>query len=361
LHIIGYNLDMIESVRFENFKVLKDATLRLGPLNVLVGANGSGKSTALYAIDQIRMRAPSVLSEAIRTVGSDDDGRILAALTWSSNGQQLEAGLKTDAKTVTSPMAAVDANARRMAKPFYSRNGTNLAANSPQMKEIEQVLTGVRVYAFEPARIGERVQLKPNAEMGKNGSGFAAALDRLRDVNEDAFDRLREDLASWLPEFDGLAFETPVEGQRAFKLRLAKTQNYIQSRDLSDGTLIALGLLFIAHDPSPRTLVCLEEPDRGLHPRLLKQLANSIFRLTYPAEFGLASKPTQVLLTTHSPIFLDFFRDHPEAIVVAEKRPNGLADFHRAEEDPHYREIIQDCSLGDVWFTGVLGGVPALK
>jgi predicted ATPase len=351
---------MIDSVRFENFKVLNDATLKLGPLNVVVGPNGSGKTTALNAIEQICSRS-NAMSDSIRTVGSEGDGRVLAALTWSSGGQQLEAGIKSEGNTPTTPLASVDANARKIAKPYFSRNGSNLAANSPLIKEMERVLAGIRVYSFDPPRIGERVQLKPNAEMARNGSGFASALDRLRDQNEEAFDRLRDDLASWLPEFEGLAFDTPGEGLRSFKLRRANTRDFIQSRDLSDGTLVALALLFIAHDPSPRTLVCLEEPDRGLHPRLLKQLAEAVFRLSYPSEFGLKNEATQVLLTTHSPIFLDFLKDHPEAIVIAEKRENGLADFHRAEEDPHYRDIIQDCALGDVWFTGVLGGVPAVK
>jgi predicted ATPase len=336
---------MIDSVRFENFKVLKDATLKLGPLNVVVGPNGSGKSTLLNAIDLIRTRG-SAASDSVRTQGSGE-GRILASLTWSSDGQQLEAGIKSDAKN---PVL-----------PFSARNGSNLAANAPLIKEFERVLGGIRVYYFNPQQIGAQVQLTPQAEMSKDGSGFAAALDRLRDTNEDAFDRLQEDLASWLPEFDHLAFDTPAPGHRAFKLRRKRTKEYIKSRDLSDGTLVALALLFISHNTDRPTLVCLEEPDRGLHPRLLKQLAEATFRLAYPAEFGLNSAPTQVILTTHSPIFLNFLKDHPESIVIAEKRDNGLADFHRAEEDPHYREVIEDCSLGDIWFTGVLGGVPVLK
>src|SRR4051812_21195635 len=115
---------MIDSVRFENFKVLNDATLKLGPLNVVVGPNGSGKTTALNAIEQICSRS-NAMSDSIRTVGSEGDGRVLAALTWSSGGQQLEAGIKSEGNTPTTPLASVDANARKIAKPYFSRNGSN--------------------------------------------------------------------------------------------------------------------------------------------------------------------------------------------------------------------------------------------
>ena len=69
-------------------------------------------------------------------------------------------------------------------------------------------------------------------------------------------------------------------------------------------------------------------------------------------------QPVQVIATTHSPYFLDLFKDHPEEIVICEKTGQGV-EFKRLSELPHIDEILGDAPLGDAWYTGILGGVPS--
>jgi hypothetical protein len=77
-----------------------------------------------------------------------------------------------------------------------------------------------------------------------------------------------------------------------------------------------------------------------------------------PKTFGEKRPPVQVIATTHSPYFLDLFRDHPEEIVIAQK--DGLtARFERLIDRPDIDEILGDAPLGEVWYSGVLGGVPS--
>ena len=65
-----------------------------------------------------------------------------------------------------------------------------------------------------------------------------------------------------------------------------------------------------------------------------------------------------MIATTQSPYFLDLFRDHPEEVIIAEKK--GLeAEFIPLSKHGHIEEILADASLGDVWYSGVLGGVPS--
>jgi hypothetical protein len=66
----------------------------------------------------------------------------------------------------------------------------------------------------------------------------------------------------------------------------------------------------------------------------------------------------QVIVTTHSPYFLDLFKDHPEEIVIAE-RVDSEARFERLSDRADIQDILADSPLGDVWYSGVLGGVPA--
>jgi predicted ATPase len=117
-------------------------------------------------------------------------------------------------------------------------------------------------------------------------------------------------------------------------------------------------MLTLAYLPAPPTLVGLEEPDRGIHPRLLREVRDALYRLSYPDQFGESRPPVQVIATTQSPYFLDLFKEHPEEIVIAQK-DDLQARFERLVDRPDIDEILADAPLGEVWYSGVLGGVPA--
>jgi len=202
--------------------------------------------------------------------------------------------------------------------------------------------------------------LYPNCALGEDGAGLAIILDQLRDRAPERFELLNSELSRLIPEFDRILFVTPAEGTRSFELRQQTGSNAIPATDLSQGTLIALAILVLAHMPDPPPIVGLEEPDRGMHPRLLRDIRDALYRLSYPERYGETRKPVQVIATTHSPFFLDLFRDHPEEIVIANK-VGQKAKFERLSDRPDINELLGDASLGDVWYSGILGGVPCEK
>lgn len=200
--------------------------------------------------------------------------------------------------------------------------------------------------------------LQPQFELGADGTGLPVVLDRLRDQHPERFEDLNEELGRWIPEFDRVLFETPQQGRRSVALRTREGHHLITAEHLSQGTLIALALLTIAYLPEPPSIVCLEEPDHGLHPRLLRDGRDALYRLAYPEGASEKRQPVQVLATTHNPYFLDLFREHPEEVVIAEKA--GLeAKFSRLADRADLEEILGDAPLSEVWYSGVLGGVPA--
>jgi predicted ATPase len=134
----------------------------------------------------------------------------------------------------------------------------------------------------------------------------------------------------------------------------------IPASDLAQGTLCSLAILALAVDPAPPAIVCIEEIDRGIHPRLLRDIRDLLYRLSYPAESGETRAPVQVIATTHSPYLLDLFREHPEEVVVTEKHGRA-ARFTRLSDHPDLAGLLTGASLGDLWFSGVLGGVPEDK
>jgi predicted ATPase len=195
-------------------------------------------------------------------------------------------------------------------------------------------------------------------EIAHTGANLPGVLDRLRDQHPERFDALNEQLGRWIPEFDRILFETPQSGHRSIALRTREGGHLIKAYNLSQGTLIALALLTIAYLPEPPSIVCLEEPDHGLHPRLLRDVRDALYRLAYPEGSQEKRDPVQVIATTHNPYFLDLFREHPDEIVIAEKV--GLeAKFSRLSDRKDLEEILGDAPLSEVWYSGVLGGVPA--
>jgi predicted ATPase len=232
---------------------------------------------------------------------------------------------------------------------------------SPLLPEVSNrlssILHGIRVYTFEFDSIAPPTILTPQATLGAKGDNLAVVLDRLRDQWPERFAAINDELQQWLPEFDTISFETPGNGLRSISLRMKHSDAAIRAKDLSQGTLQALAILTIAYLPEPPRIIGIEEPDRGIHPRLLRQVRDALYRLSYPDQFGESRLPTQVIATTHSPYFLDLYRDRPEEVVLAEKLEDG-ARFIPLSNHEHLEDILRDTQLSEAWFTGILGGVP---
>jgi len=330
---------MIEWIEFKNFKVLRDAKLPLGRFTLIVGPNGSGKSTALSAFMAIREMG-NYSFDQLRTTGTPETKPVALEAMWVEEQNDYHIDVVW-AKAVGPQLRYIP----------IGQNHQRLHVKP------DAAFRRARLFFLDASAIARPVQLRPKTELQTNGSDLAGVLDRLRDQHPECFEALNEQLGRWIPEFDRILFETPGQGQRALALRTREERHVIKAADLSQGTLIALALLTIAYLPEPPSIVCLEEPDHGLHPRLLRDVRDALYRLAYPEGSQEKREPVQVIATTHNPYFLDLFRDHPEEIVIAEK--DGLnAKFSRLSDRSDLEEILGDAPLSEVWYSGVLGGVP---
>jgi predicted ATPase len=330
---------MFESIEFKNLKALRDTVLPLSRFTLIVGPNGSGKTTALSAISFLRQQN-SAFSQT-RSVGEPNSAPVIVRGKWRSDGNDY---------TVTAE--------------WFPNGGVNHSFmpdtqnRVPNEGRLRSDLNRARFFSFDAIAIAAHVQLQPHIELARNGANLAGVLDRMRDETPERFEALNEQLGHWIPEFNRVLFETPGTGARAIALRTPEGGHVIPARELSQGTLIALALLTMAFLPEPPSIVCLEEPDHGLHPRLLRDVRDALYRLAYPKGSQENRAPVQVIATTHNPYFLDLFREHPEEIVIAEKV--GLdAKFSRLSDRNDLEEILGDAPLSEVWYSGVLGGVPA--
>jgi len=155
----------------------------------------------------------------------------------------------------------------------------------------------------------------------------AAVLDGLRDLYNDFTD-----------------FDVIVEGG-SVQVFFTEGQFTIPATRLSDGTLRYLCLLAILFDPSPPPLICIEEPELGLHPDILPKLADHL---------AAASQRTQIIVTTHSDILVDAMTERPEAVVICEKH-EGRTQMQRLNRDD-LAAWLEKYRLGQLWTKGQLGG-----
>ena len=166
---------------------------------------------------------------------------------------------------------------------------------------------------------------------------FLNRLRRFPDAKDKILDCLR-DLYSDFTDFDVL-----VEGGTV-QVFFTEGRFVIPATRLSDGTLRYLCLLAILCDPTPPPLVCIEEPELGLHPDLLPKIAGLLSE---------TSEHTQLIVTTHSDILVDAMTNTPEAVVVCEKQDRQTA-MRRLDADD-LAVWLEKYRLGELWTSGQLG------
>jgi predicted ATPase len=139
-------------------------------------------------------------------------------------------------------------------------------------------------------------------------------------------------------------FDVSIEGG-AVQVYFMERDFVIPATRLSDGTLRYLCLLAILCDPEPPPLICIEEPELGLHPDILPKLADLL---------RAASGRTQIIVTTHSDILVDAMTETPEAVVVCEK-VDGQTRMERLKRED-LAAWLEKYRLGQLWIQGQIGG-----
>ncbi|MDY0812395.1 AAA family ATPase [Kitasatospora purpeofusca] len=185
-------------------------------------------------------------------------------------------------------------------------------------------------------------------QLGHNAGNLAIFLSNLAQ-DETAWDRLVEDARIALPNLEDINFATIGGAGEFVEVQLSERglRRPTPLADASFGTVRLLSLLAMLYDPAPPALTCVEELDHGLHPQALELLVERLRE---------ASERSQFIVTTHSPALVD--RLEPEEFVVCERDRNGasLIPSLSTDEVREIRAASEGLPLGELWFTGALGG-----
>jgi len=371
---------MIKRLRVKNFKALRDVEIKLTPIHVLIGPNDSGKTSILEALAALCRSVDHNLAHAF--LGSWKG----AELVWNGQaGLPVSIGVDLDGDTISSYAIDVLFESRdrngvtarevigkgtallelgrlegRTWVNYQVGNPGWLAPQSSELRAIRSLLGGVHYYRWSPTFLA--LPAAPDStrrsRMEYNGFGLALCLDEILSFDRDQFIRLEERFTKVFPHIASIklipemAYRAPTDDpdqvtmlQKAdgkglyFKLRSGGP--LVPASQASDGTLLILAYLAILYLPEPPTMLLIEEPENGMHPKRLRDVLGVLRQLV-----GEQSH-TQVVLTTHSPYALDLFS--PEEVTLCTMQENGEVKTTRLSESVAVRGECGVFTLGEIW------------
>lgn len=331
---------MIASVHFKNFKALRSATAHLERFNLVIGPNGSGKTSLIQALMRLRSLAamPATHTQELkhaRSGGPEIEFRFLPPF---------------DSLRVTAACARDEFLCDTLVVHHPAGDG-----GEQLWAQLRHRLLTMRGFLFDHYAMAVPAKREGSRELASNAGNLAAVLAEWRRSTPEALEQLEAEFHRIVPEFTGLEFHEPAA--EMIELRARVNGESVPADALSQGTLYLLAILALSFATEPPAVVCLEEADRGVHPRMLREIRDALYRLSYPQDFGSKRAPVQVIATTHSPYLLDQFKEHPEEVLLTSKTGRS-ANFTRLSERADLRELLGESNLGDLWYSGILGGTP---
>jgi predicted ATPase len=388
-------------VEVENFRSLLKMSLPLRPLNVLVGPNGSGKTTVLEVFRFLADVIRTDLEPALQLRGGFDEVcfwggnrvpeliRIKLTATWTTHSSlqapdEYELRIKRAGERLTREehfsFKRTKGRGRRITirGKKVSLEDTGVGGRKQQNLGIQDLSSGLstlprlsddqggvgvktvadRLASFkffdvrvEEARRPGRFPRARVESLEDDAANLAAFLLSLSTEDQDAWQRLVEDARQVLPQLEDIDFEYPSGPDREVivVLRERGLRRATKLADASFGTIRLLGLLALLYDPNPNppAFICIEEIDHGLHPQALELVVDRLRE---------ASERTQFLIATHSPALAD--RLAPEELIICERKNDGSSVIPAlsVEEVERIVSEAEDLPLGELWFSGALGG-----
>jgi predicted ATPase len=328
---------VIASVAFRNFKALRDAQVNLGPFNLVLGPNGSGKTSLIEALMHLR---------TLSQLAPVDASTLPVA---SAVGPDLSFGFSPPFDGIHVRLGCVDdvaCDALHVSPP-------GVAA----WEQLREEISRIRSYVFDHRLMSDTALREASNVLRGDGANLAAVIDFMQSSAPAAFAQLSAEIVRLFPEFSRLELQRRPDNHVALALALAGGVGLVDGQNLSQGMLQTIAVLTLSFSPEQPSVICIEEIDRGIHPRMLREIRDALYRLSYPESAGLIRPPVQVIATTHSPYLLDLFRDHPEEVIITQKH-GSAAQFEKLSDRNDMPALLEEGSLGDLWFSGILGGVP---
>ena len=354
---------MISRIAIKNFRSLKDVELRPGPLTVLIGPNGSGKSNILDALRFLKA-IYSDPAQAVALLSSQlEDRGGFGQVVWGGKTDshlRFEVELSADDTRPESQGLATEICEDRGVPRFFEEQHlvdslpvSDLGDRSPtsffilrSAKETLNRLNLWQFYNFSPDLMRKPSRVKQERVLNESGSNLSTVVHSLFSEGHPDLEEAASMLQVMVPTVERLVSPIFGDGQTYVALKETGVENPVGAWGLSDGTLLALALsVALVVRPEPE-LICVESPEAGIHPQMMEAVADML---------EVASRDTQVIVTTQSPYLLEWLPF--ESFVVVEKE-EGETRLNPLKHKDGIRETIKALGARDAWYSGYLGGEP---
>jgi predicted ATPase len=370
----------------QGFRRLLDVRLALRPLSVMIGANGTGKTSVLDVLSLLAFSAQTRLSPSLSELGGlanvltyDKAEELGLGITMEVSGHDpleyslwlrpqgiahaiREEMLSQKRRPHVNPFLHVtayetdikyyDPEKKWLLRPTWEDNPLETAlAQVPKMfqepEDFRRRLassTFYHVLNVDPRSPVRLPQAMGPAELpGRNGEDLISCLFYLRETNRNRFEAIEDSLRAAFPRFERLEFPPVAAGTLGLAWRERGFSKPLYTHQLSEGTLRFLWLTTLLQSPGLTALTLLDEPEVSLHPELLSLLADQLRE---------ASQRTQLIVATHSDTLIRFLE--PSEVVILDATEDRMTTVTRADE-LDLADWLKDYSLDELWRNGRIG------
>ncbi|HAG85363.1 MAG TPA: ATPase [Cyanobacteria bacterium UBA12227] len=378
----------IEYLRVKNYRALRALELKkITPLTVFLGPNGSGKSTIFdvfaflsecFSVGlrkawdkrnrfrELRSRGsdgPIVIELKYREQPRDPIITYHLAINETTKGPYVaEEWLHWQPNQTGKPFKFLDfiEGAGRVVsgeipdeqdEPIYEQLDSSemLAVNTlgqfakhPRVSALRRFITGWYLSYLSADNTRGVPEAGPQERLSATGDNLPNVIQYLKEQHPDRLEQILHTLSQRVPRLEKVEAEMMPDGRLLLQIKDAPFAHPILAKFASDGTLKMLAYLTVLYDPEPPQLVGIEEPENHLHPRLLPELAE---------ECRSASAHTQLMVTTHSPFFVNGLK--AEELWILYRDEQGYTQAQRAADMQGIPEFMENgAQLGDLWMEG---------
>jgi predicted ATPase len=370
---------LLKQISISNLLSFKDATIDLRPLNILIGENGAGKSNLIEIVSLLQGALTDLRAAVLRGGGihfwlslssNVPTGSIVCDVQTGPGGQNVtyRLDLEEDGYGMAIPLEALVGTGGD--ETYVERKGQTADFENTKGYPVDKMASVLALWKnpndptpiTSVGRLFERTRIYREFRSGpRSGSRQGVAVAGSNDFLEEGADNLalvlqelkvdsveeeiRKNLRDFCDRFDDVRVKLDG-GMARTLLKERGLRELLPSIRMSDGTLKFLSLMTVLLHPDPPPLVCIEEPEQGLHPDAIQIVARALRD---------ASERMQLIVTTHSQALVDAFTSDPECILVCERDFDGGTQCQRLSATQ--LEIwLDQYSLGQLWSKGEIGG-----
>jgi predicted ATPase len=368
----------IESIHIQNYKSIRDSgEIAIRPLNVLIGANGVGKSNFISFFKFLNMLFEMQLQNHIARKGRadglmhfgrqskflggsiifrNDDDIISNRYRFKMEPDQANTLFFTEEYSDYNILARygsgeISWNSKPINLGGSSETLLHKTFNSERTDYLKEFFQSFKVFHFHDTSDSSKLKGFCNATdydyLVEDGSNIPAFLYRMQETKPKHFKVLEYTIKSIAPFIDSLYLQPDAINSNQIELRWKEVghDNLFNAYSLSDGTLRFICLCTLLLQPDPPSTIIIDEPELGLHPFAISKLG---------AMISVASTKSQVIVSTQSVNLVNEF--NAEDIIVVERKDEQTVFTRQSEEG--LENWLQDYSLGELWEKNVLGGRP---